>query len=89
MAKAQRDAIISALAACGYNILQAAQRLGIGRSTLYRFVEIYEIPMIRIPHAEGSPRGGRRTDRCAAIPPTTSAGPKIVFTGDGWYLEQR
>ena len=40
-------AIREALAACGYNQSLAARRLGVGRTTLYRKMKKYGIPLRR------------------------------------------
>ena len=40
---AERRAVLEAMAACGYNISQAARRLGIGRTTLYRKLKRFGI----------------------------------------------
>lgn len=47
MEEAERLAIEKALAACGYNQSEAAQRLGVGRTTLYRKMKKYGIPSRR------------------------------------------
>jgi DNA-binding NtrC family response regulator len=52
MEEAERQAILDALASCGGNQSQAAQRLGVGRTTLYRKMKKYGI----------SPRGGMEFD---------------------------
>jgi DNA-binding NtrC family response regulator len=52
MEEAERQAIQEALSACGHNQSQAAQRLGVGRTTLYRKMKKYGI----------SPRGGVEFD---------------------------
>ena len=43
MEAAERQAILDALEACGYRQGQAAQRLGVGRTTLYRKMKKYGI----------------------------------------------
>lgn len=40
---AERRAVLEAMAACGYNLSQAARRLGIGRTTLYRKMKRFGI----------------------------------------------
>ena len=45
MASAQRAAIIAALNASSFRISEAARILAIGRSTLYRLLRVYEIPV--------------------------------------------
>lgn len=47
MEQAERAAIEEALAACGRNQSKAAQRLGVGRTTLYRKMKKYGIPARR------------------------------------------
>lgn len=47
MEEAERLAILEALAACGQNQSKAAQRLGVGRTTLYRKMKKYGIPAHR------------------------------------------
>ena len=47
MEEAERLAIEEALAACGHNQSKAAQRLGVGRTTLYRKMKKYGIPARR------------------------------------------
>ncbi|HVO20694.1 MAG TPA: sigma-54-dependent Fis family transcriptional regulator [Anaeromyxobacter sp.] len=39
----EKQAIAEALSACGGNVLKAAQKLGIGRNTLYRKIERYKL----------------------------------------------
>jgi transcriptional regulator of acetoin/glycerol metabolism len=43
---AKREAIISALKETNYQMAEAARRLRVGRSTMYRFREMYEIDAI-------------------------------------------
>jgi transcriptional regulator of acetoin/glycerol metabolism len=52
MARARREAIIAALERCDYNLTEAARVLRIGRATIYRLVDAYQIgvpgpPMLR------------------------------------------
>ncbi len=54
MASAERDAIIAALEACSYHFGDATVRLQIGRSTLYRLMKRYEVPMVKRPKRNGS-----------------------------------
>lgn len=43
----ERDAIVSALEACRGQVSLTARRLGIGRSTLYRKIELYDLASYR------------------------------------------
>ena len=52
MAYAKREAIVSALKAANYNFSAAAAKLEVGRTTLYRLAEKYEIEL------EVEPTGG-------------------------------
>ncbi|MEG3166311.1 helix-turn-helix domain-containing protein [Sphingomonas sp. PB2P19] len=45
MAHAQRRAIVEALEACDGSAGKAAARLKIGRSTVYRLIDIYAVPV--------------------------------------------
>jgi transposase-like protein len=77
LAFAKRRAIIEAVEQCKYNMRAAAERLNIGRSTLYRLLSEYEIdtsPEVAIEpsetptiHLEPTPiaaaSSGRRTSR--------------------------
>lgn len=54
MAKAERDALLCALEANSYRITSAARRLEIGRTTVYRLIAEFEIP---IPHRLDRERG--------------------------------
>ena len=47
LAEMEKDAISSALAACRGQVALTARRLGIGRSTLYRKIELYGITNAR------------------------------------------
>jgi transcriptional regulator of acetoin/glycerol metabolism len=49
MLKAERDAVIAALEHCGYHPAAAARRLCVGRSTVYRMVDAFEIPLRKPP----------------------------------------
>ncbi len=44
MEKAERYAVVAALAATGGNKKRAASRLGVSRATLYRKMRIFDIP---------------------------------------------
>jgi transposase len=80
LAKAQRDAIINALKDCYYSHSAAAQRLRIGRSTIYRLIERYQIHV---------PEERRRRPLFAAATTRTVKGkdvwPKVILE-DGVYL---
>ena len=45
----EKQAILSALAECGYNQTEAARRLGMGRTTLYRKMKKFGIPGRPVP----------------------------------------
>ena len=50
LAKAERDAVIAALAHCDGCVSGAAARLRVGRSTLYRMMAAFEIDsLLRVP----------------------------------------
>lgn len=76
LAYAQRIAIEEALQECGYNISQAAKRLQIGRTTLYKLIEKYRIG------------GVEPAERLHANRPeaTINDGREIYFSDGSWYL---
>ncbi|MGK6322178.1 helix-turn-helix domain-containing protein [Sphingomonas sp. DT-51] len=82
MAAAQRDAILAALLATDNNLTHAAQRLRIGRTTLYRLIKSYDIIMTeRVPRrrvAAGGPRGidGHKD----------GAASRVILVDGAWYL---
>jgi transposase len=80
LAKAQRDAIITALADCYYSHSAAAQRLRIGRSTIYRLIDRYQIHV---------PEDRRRRQLFTASSARETKGkqtwPKVILE-DGVYL---
>jgi hypothetical protein len=80
LAKAQRDAIIIALKECYYSHSAAANRLRIGRSTIYRLIERYQIHV---------PEDRRRRQFFTATTTRPSKGkdiwPKVILE-DGVYL---
>lgn len=81
MAHAQRAAIQSALRLSGYNLSAAADRLRIGRTTLYRLIEQYQIKFD--PEARRS--GAARRSRSAE-----TSRPQVTLVDGNWYLvEQR
>jgi hypothetical protein len=93
MAKAERDAIIAALHASQYHLTAAAARLRIGRSTLYRLIANYQIPMDAAADEQATrrPRSGRPGGKVrtpAPTPPATPGveGPRIVHVNGAWYL---
>jgi transposase len=45
MASAQRAAIVAALHASSFRVSEAARILGVGRTTIYRLIRVYEIPI--------------------------------------------
>jgi len=50
----EKEAILEALSSCGGNVLKAAARLGIGRNTLYRKMERYELGPVSAFRQPGS-----------------------------------
>jgi transcriptional regulator of acetoin/glycerol metabolism len=59
MPRAERDAIVAALEYCAYNVTAAARRLQIGRSTLYRLIDAYQVSARpRRDHADAPRPGG-------------------------------
>ena len=82
MAAAQRDAILAALLATDNNLTHAAQRLRIGRTTLYRLIKSYDIIMTERPPrrrvaATGAPRAVNEHD---------GAAPRVILVDGAWYL---
>lgn len=76
LAYAQRIAIEEALRGCSYNLSQAAKRLQIGRTTLYKLMEKY--------HIGGMEPGKRLHSRG---PETATNDAREVYYIDGiWYL---
>lgn len=76
LAYAQRIAIEEALRGCGYNLSQAAKRLQIGRTTLYKLMEKYE--------SDGAEPGRGLHSRG---PETATNDAREVYYIDGiWYL---
>jgi transcriptional regulator of acetoin/glycerol metabolism len=49
---AKRQALIAALQASNFKMAEAARQLRVGRSTLYRLCEIYEMDAIDRSHVE-------------------------------------
>jgi len=76
LAYAQRIAIEEALQACGYNISQAAKRLQIGRTTLYKLMEKY-----RIGGVEPGERLHFRSPEAAI-----NDGCEVYLLDGSWYL---
>lgn len=81
MAHAQRAAIQSALRLSGYNLSAAAECLRIGRTTLYRLIEQYDVKF------------DEEARRSGALRRRHSAGklqPRVTLVDGNWYLvEQR
>lgn len=76
LAYAQRIAIEEALRECGYNVSQAAKHLQIGRTTLYKLMERYQILGVH-------PRKGLHSRE----PETANNDGREVYYIDGsWYL---
>lgn len=73
MAHAQRTALVAALAHCGGDVVAAARRLRIGRSTVYRLAERYHVTL----------RGGLTRRR---TPASGKAGKPSVALVNGDYL---
>lgn len=81
MAHAQRAAIQSALRLSGYNLSAAADRLRIGRTTLYRLIDQYEIKFDEEARRSGAPRRRRSVGKPQ---------PRVTLVDGNWYLvEQR
>jgi hypothetical protein len=83
MAAAQRDAILAALLATDNNLTHAAQRLRIGRTTLYRLIKSYDILLTeRVPRRRPVGVSTPRT-----IDGRADGAPSRVILVDGaWYL---
>ncbi|MEG3162305.1 helix-turn-helix domain-containing protein [Sphingomonas sp. LB2R24] len=75
---ALRCAVIAALEHCNYCCSRTAKRLGCGRSTLYRHISNYEIPLKKITRKQ------TRVRRQPAAQNTDLA--KVVTFRDGQYL---
>lgn len=78
MAHAQRIAILAALQATNNNLSEAARYLRIGRTTLYRLLEEYQIAL--------ATSAGRRNAVSRRSIPDTHA-PRVRLVDDIWYLE--
>jgi hypothetical protein len=78
MAHAQRAAVCAALSATNYNLSETARHLRIGRTTLYRLLQHYAIPL----HEAGRRRKGG-TRRYSA----ESDEPQVRLIEGVWYLE--
>ncbi|TCP34734.1 helix-turn-helix domain-containing protein [Sphingomonas sp. BK235] len=78
MAAAQRDAIVAALLATDNNLTHAAQRLRIGRTTLYRLIKTYDIML--------SERAPRRRSPAATTAAAGSGGSRVILVEGVWYL---
>lgn len=76
LACAQRIAIEEALRECGYNLSQAAKRLHIGRTTLYKLMEKY-----RIGGLEPGERLNSRKPKTAI-----NDGREVYYIDGSWYL---
>lgn len=76
LAYAQRIAIEEALRGCGYNLSQAAKRLQIGRTTLYKLMEKYQI---------GGVEPGRGL-HCRGPKTATNDGRQVYYIDGSWYL---
>jgi transposase len=80
MANAQRAAIQSALRLSSYNLSAAAERLRIGRTTLYRLIDQYDIEF-----DEEARRSGASRRKLSA----ENSQPRVTLIDGNWYLEQR
>lgn len=78
MAHAQRAAVLSALCATNNNLSQAARHLRIGRTTLYRLLNEYEVSLDK--------PSGRRTVASRRATSDTHA-PRVRLVDGVWYLE--
>lgn len=82
MAAAQRDAILAALLATDNNLTHAAQRLRIGRTTLYRLIKSYDIIMTeRVPRRRVAAAGAPR-----AVDGHDGAASRVILVDGAWYL---
>jgi hypothetical protein len=81
LAEAGRNAVIAALEHCAYNHSAAAARLAIGRTTLYRLVDRYEI---ELPTPVRRPRRSLRkpVERGKLVSARV-----ILHEGDYWLLK--
>jgi len=102
LARAEREAIIAALAHCGQSRSAAATRLGIGRSTLYRLVEVYKIDIPTRPPVAAKGRhcpsvnpeagarcngtGKHRSGQKIAEATDGADGSKVIFQEGMWLL---
>jgi hypothetical protein len=77
MAHAQRAAVCAALSATNYNLSEAARHLRIGRTTLYRLLQHYAIPIDEVGRRNG---GTRRY-------PAELHEPQVRLIDGVWYLE--
>ena len=79
MEKAQRDALLRALKSESYSVARAAQRLRIGRSTVYRLIDRYQISL----DSAAQNAAPRRTKRTPGTIPSMRGKPAAVITFDG------
>jgi transposase len=86
LAKAQRDAIVKALVDCNYKISAAAAKLRIGRSTIYRLIEAFEIEIPAKGKRKSRPLSATHTRKVAEN--DTGDTSRIIFK-DGRYLLTR
>jgi hypothetical protein len=78
MAYAQRIAILSALQSTNHNLSQTARHLRIGRTTLYRLIEDYQIKVDATARRQDCP--GRRLA-------SARARSRVRLIDGIWYLE--
>jgi DNA-binding IclR family transcriptional regulator len=78
MAYAQRVAILAALGATNNNLSEAARHLRIGRTTIYRLLEEYQITPTTF--------AGGRSAACRRSIPDEHA-PRVRLVDGVWYLE--
>ena len=82
MAAAQRDAILAALLATDTNLTHAAQRLRIGRTTLYRLIKSYDILLTeRVPRRRVTAAGAPR-----AVDGRAGAASRVIQVDGAWSL---
>lgn len=78
MAHAQRVAIMSALHATNHNLSETARHLRIGRTTLYRLLQEYQISIEKT--------AGRRSAGARGSPGDRHE-PRVRLVDGIWYLE--
>lgn len=79
MAHAQRIAILDALSATRHNLSETARQLRIGRTTLYRLMEAYQISLVKADRRQRGPAGVATSGR---------AEPRVRLVNGVWYLDR-